>query len=448
MIMKLSYYNFFIENNNIVVGYNAVSNCFITMTKPKYQYFLKYSDKLDLLEKENSKLLAVLLENNFIVPSSKNELNEIRLINKEVCFNKHFDLTILPTMDCNLKCWYCWENHIPKSVMTTATQELIKKFVYRNIKNNSLDSVHIEWFGGEPLLYFDEVVYPLCCDIKKFTEDNNKCFTTGFITNATLINDKMIEKLADLEPDFQITLDGNKARHNKIRSSKHGTFDTYEQSLSAIYKIVEKLPNSRVKIRINFDNQTFDNIEEILKDLDGLNRQNVVVYFERVWQTIKANTYYQKLTDVVYLFTINNFEVAYGNFMQRSFSCKVDRYQQAAINYNGKVYKCTGRPFTDGFEEGILTHEGEINWSREKLTNRLGLATFENDLCTKCKLLPACMGPCSQKCIELNWKDFKKQCALNTLEIPIEEYILFLFNNLYNNQMINRNSIDLLRQKI
>ncbi len=57
---------------------------------------------------------------------------------------------------------------------------------------------------------------------------------------------------------------------------------------------------------------------------------------------------------------------------------------------------------------------------------RLGLATFENPHCLGCKMLPRCMGPCSQKLAEHNGF-CDKICTLKTMDIPLNEYLLMEF---------------------
>ena len=46
-------------------------------------------------------------------------------------------------------------------------------------------------------------------------------------------------------------------------------------------------------------------------------------------------------------------------------------------------------------------------------------------------MLLQCAGPCSTKCIENNWQDIGAQCALDSMEVSLDEYIVFLFANRY-----------------
>ncbi|NVO11744.1 MAG: radical SAM protein [Bacteroidales bacterium] len=430
--MKLSCYNIFVEKNGNIVGLNTMKNNYVLLSKNKYQELLNHSEDLFEFASQNEKIYDTLIDHGFIIPNDRNELNELRLCNKEVSFNRHYDLTIIPSLDCNLKCWYCWETHIPNSQMSNEVMDRIRKHVSLELAHNNIDSLSLEWFGGEPLLYFNEVTYPLVSSIKNLLDANKKSFKTSFITNGVLIDKPMLEKFKELNPKFQITLDGYKEKHNKVRVSKSGGEGTYNRIVDNLYLITEMLNDTHIRIRINYDDNTLKNIEELVLDLNDLDRSKVSIHLERVWQTSKGNKPDNKLLhDTIMLLTANEFSVDYGNFIPRYNSCKTDRYRQAGINYDGRVFKCTGRPFIPENSDGELAETGEIIWNRDRLANRIGRSTFELDMCLSCKMLPMCVGPCSQKCLERDWKNMENQCTLKTLEMSIEDFVVFSFNNLY-----------------
>jgi uncharacterized protein len=441
--MKLSEYNIFVEKKNAIIGFNTINNTLVGIHPNAYSQIKELEpNNIESLEKSNEKLYHLLVSNGFIIPNEKSELNEIRLRNKEYCFNKHYDLILIPTLDCNLKCWYCWESHIPESQMTKTIQKRIVKHIEMEIAQNNFDSINLEWFGGEPMLYFDKIVYPLCSSIKKLVEASDKQFYSSFITNATFINKENILKLKEINPGFQITIDGERDKHNKVRVSKKNDVGTYDQIINALYLISDNIPNANINLRINFDNSTLYNIENLISDLNNLNKDKLSVHLERVWQTKKDEKFDNKLLqEVMLLFTANNFQVEYGNFVFRDSSCKTDRYKQMCINYDGKVYKCNGRPFVEANCDGEINENGEIITNRDKLTNRLGHSTFEFNMCKECKLLPLCMGPCSQKCIENKWQDMENKCTLKSFEMSVDDYVVFLFNNLYNSRNVHKERV-------
>ena len=80
-------------------------------------------------------------------------------------------------------------------------------------------------------------------------------------------------------------------------------------------------------------------------------------------------------------------------------SCYGDKKNAAVINYNGNVYKCTARNFTEENKEGVLNDDGEIVWIPEKYQLRRTIRLF-NPVCQRCRIAPICGGTCSQQQIE------------------------------------------------
>ena len=115
----------------------------------------------------------------------------------------------------------------------------------------------------------------------------------------------------------------------------------------------------------------------------------------------------------------------------QSYVCYADLLQQAVINYDGKVFKCTARDFSTHKADGVLQSNGEIEWDKSIICKGLGNATFENEFCISCELLPACMGPCSQKMIEYDKSyNFEHICLKGGFKHSIEQRIDRFYNNL------------------
>ena len=230
---------------------------------------------------------------------------------------------------------------------------------------------------------------------------------------------------------FQITLDGNKEKHDKVRIGKINNAETYDKILDSLYLISDNIPALEedfvVTLRINYDDATLGNIDPLIKDLQGLDRSKFLVHMERVWQTMEsAGDKEQRslLLETIRKFQKEGFTVQSGNMKIRDYSCPAEDYDFAIINYDGNVYRCNGRTLKKENAEGILTHAGDIVWNQVTLSKRLGRTTFENPMCLACKMLPVCMGPCSQKCMELNWKDLHKVCSMQHMAMSIDKYLL------------------------
>lgn len=433
-MIKKSDYNIQIPVGNIVVYYNSYTDQFVALSHQADALF-QGSEWRKALEEKYPAHFAKLKELGFIIDSNRDELSEIRFQNKREAFNSREQfMMVYPTQDCNLKCWYCYESHVPGSFMGKEVQDRIVRLIEKRIEANAFDSLRVAFFGGEPMLGFEDIAYPLARRLKRIVTDAGKSFQTFFVTNATLIGKKEIGMLKELNPYFQITLDGNRKKHNLVRVRKNASKPTYEDIIAAIKGIVDEIYSTGnykqpiITIRINYDNKTLAHLQELMADLGDIDRSAVMIHLERVWQTKNLVNDEQRLMlrKTIHALISNGYYVGHGCFGNKRVSCPAETINYFIVNYDGKIYRCNGRTLTPEQKEGELTSDGDIIWDATKQSSRLGLATFENPHCLKCKMLPRCMGPCSQKLAEHNGFD-ESICTLATLDIPLSEYLLIEF---------------------
>lgn len=102
--------------------------------------------------------------------------------------------------------------------------------------------VGVEFFGGEPLLR--EAKVRAIIDIAHaFCQERNVRLTLEFTTNATLVSDTMLYYLQDYPVNFQITLDGDRVRHDNIRCYKNSKTGSFTKIVSNLKRITDSLSN-------------------------------------------------------------------------------------------------------------------------------------------------------------------------------------------------------------
>jgi uncharacterized protein len=263
----------------------------------------------------------------------------------------------------------------------------------------------LSFFGGEPLLYFNKVIKNLLISVSELCAAKNVQFSSSMTTNGLLINQEMLDicKKYYLH-GFQITLDGNKEQHDKVRflSEGRGSFDKIVSNI----KLAARNRLS-VTVRINCSAVTMININDIMHEFDDLlveERQFLNFDLQKVWQ--ETENVEASMTETRFLFKENGFFVngISGNTGSILNSCYADKRYQATINYNGEVFKCTARDFKDNSGEGRLSSNGEIVWN-DKFEIRMN-AKFKNKPCMECAILPLCAGGCSQHALEANGQDY------------------------------------------
>ena len=316
--MKNSYYNITIPlSNGRILLFNTLRNKFIILN----QEIETLNDKnLDI------ELYSVLVKNGFIIDEETNEFSLIEEIYKKSINSSVYDLTIMPTLDCNLRCWYCFEKHIVGSRLSNKISNNILNLAKNILTSDEITELKVNVFGGEPLLHFKEEVYPLLRSIQDFALEVGKKTNFNFITNGVCITDDTIPLFEKLNASFQITIDGYREKHNKIKKSRLIP-KPYDVVMRAIHLLSERY-DARINLRINYDNETFDHIEDVIKDIIDINRKNIRIHLERIWQTQENNEKPLNIKRIIDHFLLNKFNVSYLNMVRLGNSCKTSQKNQ------------------------------------------------------------------------------------------------------------------------
>lgn len=408
----LSKYNEFHKHGNSIIGVNLYKHLMFNFDIEKYDLLIAHKSNLTAL-KESSPLLFSTMYKLGIIEDKELNVPDIHIMKnrQQVFSNESFRLIINPTLNCNFSCWYCYETHSKKR-MDKETVDAVIKQIELLITKKKISRLHIDWFGGEPLICFETVIKPISIAAKKLCAENNVNFMMSMTTNGFFIKEQMISFFeAHNLWGFQITLDGNKEKHNLTRfygKDKKGSFDTV---VGNICLLAAKMA---ITLRINYTKDSLDNCEEIIDCFPEIIRHNIKIILVQVWQDRSQNnetnrTELNKQELTIYKnfreagFQVNMIRFSCGTYC----SCYADSYNEAIINYDGRVFKCTTADFEKDKEDGILTIDGEIIWDEDRLAKRLSKATFDNKICMECEYLPICNGGCSKNPIVKVMQDKK-----------------------------------------
>lgn len=245
--LKHSQYTMEKHKGRTWILYNTLYNSMLTMSDREYkQYREQNFHDLDMVE--------VLADNGFIIPEYTDEFDRYNYYQKELynMFPSPAHYTVVLTTKCNARCIYCYEKGVRYEDMSLQTAEKFSELLLRTEKN-----IDITWFGGEPLLNTK-----LIDIISNVLNSNNKEFTSGIITNGSLLSEEIIEtRFKNWHIEWvQVTLDGMAEEYAKRKcyyNAKENNFD----------KIVENIDlllanNVNVSIRLNSD---AENREECMR---------------------------------------------------------------------------------------------------------------------------------------------------------------------------------------
>lgn len=171
-----------------------------------------------------------MIDFGFLVPSECNE-KEIRdYYMTSYLTNPRLHLVVHTTRNCNFRCTYCYMNHKNEKI-SEETQEGIINYIRKNIHNYK--SVHISWFGGEPLMEMD-AIENISKEVIDICSKARRPYTSSVTTNGYYLTPKNVEKLLKAKVrNFHLTIDGIKETHDKQRVLINGapTFDKIIENL-------------------------------------------------------------------------------------------------------------------------------------------------------------------------------------------------------------------------
>lgn len=393
MIITSIYTHLFRRNGNYYL-YNSRSNFFSQISEELYSA-IKDAQWHQL----PADVLTTLQEKEIIIEST----SQYDFYNSEYlrfmarCYdNTQMSLIIAPTTACNFACPYCFE---PKKNPKTISDEVIEKTVEFVTSNKSLKELYITWYGGEPLLAFDQIT-KLYEKLKALDTPELKSQT--IITNGYHFNDDVISffKETGLER-IQITLDGIKSRHDKLRCVKNTLEPTYDIILRNINSILKELPDTHLDIRVNINKDNFRDFIELHKYFTAQNGNNrmLSVYpgIIREETSDKCSLCPQsfapcEMTDLYRLFREEGLNTSV--FPRKHMrGCMMQMLNAYIIGPEGELYKCWN-DVSDS--EKVIGNLSEVDLKRSSMyINYMTQTVPFNDECKNCSVFPICDGGCS-----------------------------------------------------
>lgn len=361
-----------------------------------------------LLPEDTAKLL---FRAGYLVDDNDNELDALIARNRISRFSGNIlGLVIAPTLNCNLKCTYCFEEKRNSNMTENIIQNLVT-FVNEKISQENISEVNVTWYGGEPLLGY-KGIKRISKELQKICRDNKLRYTAGIITNGVLLD---AEKALEIRKDFnitwaQITLDGPKEIHEKRRCSVNGE-ESFEQIIENIKNCIDVID---INLRINIDK---DNKEYVIELLDELNRttwfNKVKLNFAKV-KGVRGKEYSQE--------EFADIEFELWNYMVQNQMRSFEEYEQVKIdtacasigtNYyvidpEGLLYTCWNEI---GIKERSIGSLGALPNYNSNYTQWL-LQEYSKK-CKECIYLPLCQGGCPYEVI----RNKENCCSIQALNL-------------------------------
>ncbi len=330
--------------------------------------------------------LTALMKGYFLAPEGKDECafyeglsRMLRALKKPKGIRGY---TILPTLACNARCVYCYEEGMKPVTMTPETVEQTVQYILRT---KAEGIVEISWFGGEPLL--GETIIDRFCEKLR---ENGVDYTASMITNGSLLTASVADKMAEVwkVKNVQISMDGAEPDY-MARKRFLAYRDTYRTVMRAVNLLTER--NIPVAIRCNVDEENFAGVPQFLSDLSSAvkNREKVYVYLaplNAVRMGENDVAMWRKVMDTEPLIR----KAGFGNIPYsgrgrgiRIHHCMADA-GSAVIAPDGSLYSCEHCPQASRFGDianGVTDEAAKHAFCRADRTR---------EMCRKCPFLPDC----------------------------------------------------------
>jgi uncharacterized protein len=289
--------------------------------------------------------------------------------------------------------------------MTKDTENNLLRFVDEMI-HDSVKRLSINWFGGEPLVAFNRLV-EISNRLRILAIQRGLIYDAGIVTNGFLLTHDKISILKENEiSSIQITLDGPPRVHDNRRMLHDGGPSFFKILDNLIHICGEKYFS--VVIRINIDNQTEEEIIELLSYLEKAGLKNAVgVSLGMVYNYADSRENiqrYLRYSDIEYslmaLLDKNGWKHAKNSFgggkqsTIRAF-CGADNYYSFVVSANGEIYKCWNEVSNNTLPLGNINSDRHRNPVFLNARTKYLLVDPENDeKCSQCSILPLCNNSC------------------------------------------------------
>ena len=313
------------------------------------------------------------------------------------------DVIVMPTLDCNFACTYCYESH-PPSIMSEATERSLRLWLEAEIPHHKV--VLLSWFGGEPLM-----AYPRVLSLTRHAAETAARSGAGCVihmtTNGYLLDEaKTRELVAAGLRDFQITIDGPRETHDRLRPRRDGS-GTCDRVFRNVVYLARVDARVGVSLRVNFNHENLRSVPALLQEFPESVRPRLRLVLEPIFggrcvsatENLPGNEISSALAEYYLLARELGYDVGHGTSVVspgKLVYCYAEREGQAVVSFNGDVFKCSVADFSReprfGFlrEDGVLVKEGRWDeWQN-------GLPMFDAR-CEACIHLPDCMGGCRKE---------------------------------------------------
>jgi uncharacterized protein len=205
-------------------------------------------------------LLARLRRGGFLVGPGYDEVAAIRERYWRARGETPVVLTLTTTMNCNLGCYYCYEERSPARLELSDVPAIVE-LARQRVEDSGRHALHVDWYGGEPLLNLD-LLEAASRALQAYCVDAGVSYVASIISNGSEWPEDVEAFVArNRIRQVQISFDGLQINHDKRRRYRKGYGAEGASSFARAVELVDRLVEcARVDVRFNTDRGNQDDL--------------------------------------------------------------------------------------------------------------------------------------------------------------------------------------------
>jgi uncharacterized protein len=382
--------------------YNTLTQALVVLDKDS-------KNRFDNIESngQDKEMLKNMERMGFIIEDRADEIKIFKYWIEQLKYYSYaLNFCVLMTYDCNFGCPYCIEEGVKKKVyMNKETAQKTVKWLKEKILMSGTKRVHINFYGGEPLLNVP-IITLISSEMKDWAKKEGLInYQASATTNGSLLTPGILDKLLEAGVSrFQVTLDGDKKEHNKKRPFLDGS-GSFEMIIDNLDKAVDK---ADIEIVGNFDKENAPTIPWLVDFLEKKGYANKIKNLDftpiirsasskKVYTSEKGAScaplyneeMFQYVFDLKKIITEKGFKTGKRGLVVNICGFFKDN-DNFVIDPEGVIYNC---PAVVGYKELSVGHldEKHLNYNH---TDFMTLEAWNNEKCINCVFVPFCQGGC------------------------------------------------------
>ena len=406
---------------------NTMTEAVASLDTKEYELYKNILENDDY----SNKTIVQLFLLGFLTKDDDSELFKLDVIRNRSAYasTDSINITINPTLECNARCFYCFENGERREPMSMETAEKVVSYITHNVTVD--DEVVFRWFGGEPLVGAHIIDY-ITENVDAYFKGKLK-FSSIVTTNGFNISDDLIKKAKEKwhAKKFHLTIDGYQEEHDRRKNYYDKSIDAYKKLIEDMTKLIKA--GIFVVCRFNLDKKNITQLDEIMHDLEQFKNSDLFY----IHTTTLRRPPYAPLEDYI---LAQDYDWAYDLIWRKMFSygfydgikhilplrlrgnCLACVMNEVLINSEGKLFKCLQHTTEDSHKvgdctTGVVFNENYLEWLD---------VSIKREQCQKCAYLPMCSGGCKEYWYE-NRPEIspcaREKTYFNTLTNLIHEWV-------------------------